>query len=187
MQLWTKQSFGHPSREHDAKPKIMSSAKRPGVLICAWHRVKKVRQPQAARAQAALASICLQMTMRTSPECAPHGPCLGLWVLPKEMGNSEKFKCEERKAKSISPRAGGWQEPAWGFRPCHSSGAVGGEVMGHHGKLQQDFSPACAFFQSPPFWGETGTGTHRESFFLTASALWKREETRLQIAGDTTS
>lgn len=66
-QLWAKQSFGHPSGEHDAKSKIMSSAKRPGVLIWAWQRVEKFMQPEAGRAEVAFASVCLPTAVRTSP------------------------------------------------------------------------------------------------------------------------
>lgn len=137
MQLWAKQSFGHPSGEHDAKPKIMSSAKRPGVLICAWHRVEKVRQPQAGRAQAALASICLQMTMRTSLSVLLMAPA---WVC----GCSQRKRAtlrnssvrKEKQNPLVLEQAGGRSLPSWGFRPCHSCGAVCGEVMGYHGKLQ---------------------------------------------------
>lgn len=179
MQLWAKQSFGHPSGEHDAKPEIMSSAKRPGVLICAWHCVEKVMQPHAGRAQAALASICLQMTGQTSPKCAPHIPCPRPWMPPKETGNSEEFKCEEEKSKTplVLEQVGSRSLPSRGFRPCprSSSGSVFGEFTVNHGQVPIGFLsklvPYSSLLCSRGKWGQEC----RETAFSQKPQLFGRE------------
>lgn len=149
------------------------------MLICAWHRIEKVTQPHAGRAQAALASICLQTTMRTSPKCAPHVPCPGPWVLPKETGNVEKFKCEDEKSKTplVLEQAGSRSLPSRGFRPCpcRSSGSVCGELMVNHGKPQQGFSPnLCPVPVSSVLGGNGDRSTQSQPFPGSLNSLEKR-------------